>query len=102
MQKDFDAVTAADAQHLAAEQFFDSNCKEIVDNAGFLTTTFEDWYDYDVTTNVPSAKAGLTFVVKSADGTLYKLQIVSNTGTAQGATTQQPATANYLLKVKKL
>lgn len=101
VEKDFDAVTSADAQHLAAEQFFDSNCSEITDDAGFLNTTFEGWYDYDQTTNIPSAKPGLTFVVKSADGTLYKLQIVSNTGTPQGGTTNT-ATANYLLKVKKL
>lgn len=101
VQKDFDAVTAADAQHLASEQFFDASCQEITDAAGFLNTTFEGWYDYDQTTNVPSAKPGLTFVVKSANGTLYKLQIVSNTGTPQGGTNNS-ATANYLLKVKKL
>lgn len=99
--KDFDAVTTADAQHLAAEQFFDSSCAEITDDAGFLNTTFEGWYNYDTTTNIPSAKPDLTFVVKSADGTLYKLQIVSNTGTPQGGT-NNPATANYLLKVQKL
>lgn len=101
VEKDFDAVTSADAQHLAPEQFFDSSCAEIKDEAGFLNTTFEGWYDYDTTTNIPSAKPGLTFVVKSAAGDLYKLQIVSNTGTAAGGT-NATATANYLLKVKKL
>ena len=99
--KSFAQVTAADAADLEPEHFFDANCAEIMDPAGFLQTSFEGWYDYDQVTNVPSAKTNIAFVVRAADGTPYKLEILSNTGEANGGTAAT-ATANYLLKVKKL
>jgi len=101
VNKDFAAVTAVDAENVSQERFFTGDCEPNVDEASFVATTFTGWYDYAESNNIPRAKKGISFVVKSADGTLHKVGIISNTGNPDG-TTNAPATARYLLQVSKL
>jgi hypothetical protein len=76
IDKDFDEVTAADAPSatFATEQFFDADCNAQTDPTGAPLTTFATWYDYDPSTHVLSPHEG-TWLVRGADGTLYKLAI---------------------------
>ena len=76
VDKDFDAVTAADATGMRVESFFESDCAPKMDAAGAVRTTFDGWYDYDAATMTLSPHAG-TWVVKGATGKLYKLRILS-------------------------
>lgn len=101
--KDFDAVTVADADAatIAPESFFDAECTAKTDEIQDPQTSFTGWYDYDQATMKASAKKGVTFLVKSAAGTRYKVGIVSNTGKPDGTTTA-PSTGFYLLKVAPL
>lgn len=74
--KTFDAVTAADAASatIATEQWFDAQCNLTTDPTGAIATTFAGWYDYDQATNKLTPHAGV-FIVRGADGSLYKLAI---------------------------
>jgi hypothetical protein len=100
--KDFADVTADDAAEIAPEKFFDEECKGLKDEAEFILTTFTGWYDYKVGGTGPSAKPGITFIVRGADGTSkYKLQIVTYTGQSDGGVAG-PAGGYFILKVAKL
>jgi hypothetical protein len=103
VSKDFDAVTAADADAatIVPESFFDEECNAKKDEIEDPMTSFTGWYDYDQSTMKASAKKGVSFIVKSAAGARYKVGIVSYTGKPDGTTTA-PATGFFLLKVAKL
>jgi hypothetical protein len=102
VQKDFADVTAADATDIAAEKVFDEECKGLKDEAEFILTSFTGWYDYKVGGTGPSAKPGITFVVRAADGTTkYKVGIVTYTGQSDGGV-EGPAGGYFILKVAKL
>jgi hypothetical protein len=103
LSKDFDAVTAADADSatIAPEKFFDENCVGQKDEASFIITTFSGWYNYAVGAG-PSVKPNVSYVVLGADGTSrYKVGVVSYTGKNDGSTDGQ-ATGRYILKVAAL
>lgn len=101
--KDFDEVTAADADSakIEAESFFDAECNAKTDEIEDPQTTFTGWYDYDPSTMKASARKGVSFIVKGAAGARYKVGIVSYTGKPDGTTTS-PSTGFYLLKVAAL
>lgn len=102
VQKAFADVTAEDAADIAPEKFFDEECKGLKDEAEFILTTFTGWYDYKVGGTGPSAKPGITFVVRGADGTTkHKVEIVTYTGQADGGVAG-PAGGFFILKVAKL
>jgi hypothetical protein len=103
VEKDFDTVTAADAISTppALESLFDEECNAKKDQIGDPQTSFTGWYDYDPSTMKASARAGVSFIVKSAAGVLHKVGIVSYTGKPDG-TTSSPATGFFLLKVSPL
>lgn len=104
LNKDFDAVTAADADAatIAKESFFDEECNEKKDQFDlYLNTTFSDWYDYNTSSMGVSPKAGRTYIVVGGGGQRYKVAITSWTGRPDGTTTN-PATGHYLLKVAPL
>jgi len=101
--KDFDDVTAADADaaSIASETFFDEECNGLTDEASFIVTTFSGWYDYEVGGG-PTVKPRVSFIVRGADGTSrYKVGIVSYTGTSDGGTDGR-ATGRFILKVAPL
>lgn len=103
VSKDFDDVTAADADaaEIAPEKFFDEECVGRKDEAEFIITTFSGWYDYTVGAG-PSVRPGVSFIVRGADGTSrYKVGIVSYTGTSDGGTDGK-ATGRFILKVAAL
>ncbi len=100
--KDFDEVTAADADaaKIAAEKFFEGDCVGRKDEAQFIITTFSGWYNYQVGAG-PSVKPSTAFIVRGADGTSrYKVGIKSYTGQPDGGTGK--STGMFLLKVAKL
>lgn len=103
VEKDFDAVTAADsdAAKISPERLFDQECNARKDEIGDPVTSFTGWYDYDQATSKASARKGVSFIVKSAAGVRYKVGIVSYTGKPDG-TTSAPATGFFLLKVAQL
>lgn len=101
--KDFDDVTAADADaaEIESEKFFDKDCIGRKDQADFIITTFEGWYNYQVGGG-PTVKPDVTFIVRAANGTdRYKLGIVSYTGKSDGSTDGQ-VTGRYILKIASL
>jgi hypothetical protein len=101
--KDFDDVTAddADAAEIAPESFFDEECVGKKDEASFIITSFNGWYDYAVGGG-PTVKPRTSFIVRGADGTSrYKVGIVSYTGTSSGGTDGK-ATGRFILKVAPL
>lgn len=103
VRKDFDAVTAADADaaKIEPETFFDEECNGLKDEASYIITTLSGWYNYEVGAG-PSVKSNVSFVVRGADGTSrYKLGIVSYTGTSAGGT-DGPATGRFIIKVAPL
>lgn len=100
VDKAFDVVTAEDADGLAQEKFFDADCEVKKDEGGFLLSTFLDWYDYDENTHIPTPKKGVTYVVKSASGALFKLALLSYQGKDDGTT--GGATGQWLIQVKAL
>jgi hypothetical protein len=95
----FDAVTAADAQGLATESFFDAQCTVKADQFGGLLTTFSDWYSYDQATNRLTPQA-VTYVVRGGTGSLYKLAIDTYYASANG--TMGIASGYFLIRVAAL
>ncbi|WP_394843037.1 HmuY family protein [Pendulispora brunnea] len=85
--KPFDEVTVADTQGKTfdTENFFDDNCTPKRDEFGSVKTTFSGWYDYNDATHVLTPKEG-TFLVRTAAGAFFKLQILSYYSTADGGT----------------
>ena len=96
--KGIDAVTPADARGavLTPEAFFDADCNAKTDPTGAVATSFTGWYDYDQATNAVTPRPG-TFVVRGAQGGLFKVQIVSYYAQPDG--TPGAAGGRYLLKV---
>lgn len=82
--KDFAAVTKADATALKTESFFDAECNPKKDDFGALETSFSGWYDYNLGEDPKDPRpanhltpfAG-TWIVKGATGKLYKLAILT-------------------------
>ncbi|MBX3190038.1 MAG: HmuY family protein [Labilithrix sp.] len=103
VNKPFASVTAADADaaEIVPEQFFDESCTALPEPLGGPATTFMDWYDYDQATNIPTPRA-VTYIVKGADGTRYKVGIKANDALADGGSRNMMATAFYLLQVSAL
>jgi hypothetical protein len=67
------------------EEWFDADCMLQVDMATMeLITTFSGWSEYDDVNHVLSA-ADVVFIVKSAAGELYKLQILDYYSTPTGS-----------------
>ena len=99
--KKFDDVTAADATGLAQEKFFTGDCQPLTDEGGFLKTTFSSWYDYDQQTHIPTPFLDRTLVMKAADGTLYKVGLLTYQGKDDGSTTGGQ-TGQFVFQVKKL
>lgn len=101
VDKDFDAVTTADASSVTfkPEGFFEADCTAKLDQTGAVKTSFDQWYDYDPATNHLSPHPG-TWLVKGGTGKLYKVQILSYYATADGGVGQ--AGGRYTLKVGAL
>lgn len=99
--KTFSSVDAAsaNAEPLFTEKFFDADCNPQLDQTGAVATTFDDWYDYDQVTHIPSPK-DVTYVVRGATGKKYKVAIKSYQGEADGGT--GTATGYYILQVSAL
>ena len=99
--KTFSAVDAAsaNAEPLFTEKFFDADCNPQLDQTGAVATTFDDWYDYDQVTHIPTPK-DVTYVVRGATGKKYKVAIKSYQGEADGG--MGMATGYYILEVSAL
>jgi hypothetical protein len=65
----------ADTITLEVETWFDSDCTLLTDVTGAVLTTFADWSLYDETTH-QLTPAPWPYVVRGADGALYKLAIL--------------------------
>lgn len=102
IEKDFAAVTAADADaaEIKAEILFDSECNGRLVEGDFISTSFDGWYDYAVEAG-PSVHPGRTFIVRGGTGLRYKVAVVSYRANADGSTDGQ-VTARYLLQVAPL
>jgi hypothetical protein len=83
--KTFDQVTSATGAAIMSEHWFDANCNLQTDETGAPMTTFSSWYDYDMDTHVLTPHKG-TYVVRGADGALYKLAILDYYATPSGGT----------------
>jgi hypothetical protein len=101
LAKAFASVTPADiaAATPAAESFFDADCNAKLDPTGAAKTTFADWYDYDETTNIPTPKPNVTFVVQGGTGRKYKVAIKAYDALPDGGTRNNTSTGFYLLEV---
>ncbi|WP_394832477.1 HmuY family protein [Pendulispora rubella] len=99
--KAYEEVTQADAQGktFASENFFNDDCTPKLDANSKVRTTFSDWYDYNPATHTLAPKAG-TWLVKSAAGTLFKLQILSYYSSPDGGVGS--AGGHFTLKVEAL
>jgi len=101
VEKPFDQVTAADAERVMPESFFDAECNARRDAIEDPQTTFTGWYDYDQARMRASPRVDVTFVVRSASGKPWRIQIASYTGKPDGTSTS-PSTGFYLLRVAPL
>ncbi len=95
----FDALSSAGSASPEREVWFDASCNLYTDAVGGIKTTFSGWYDYDATTNHLTPHPG-AWVVRAADGSLYKLAIVNYYGTPSGGTSS--AGANYIVEYAAL
>jgi hypothetical protein len=98
----FESVTAADADAAVflPESFFDEECNAKTDLIGGPETTFSDWYEYEEATNMPTPR-NITYLVKGATGTRYKIGIETFTANPDG-TTDRGSTGYFLLRVAAL
>ncbi|AKV02804.1 hypothetical protein AKJ09_09467 [Labilithrix luteola] len=101
VDKEFDAVTAADASSatFAKEIFFDADCNPQTDQTGAVKTTFDGWYDYNTADNTLTPAAG-TWLVKGGAGKLYKIAIVTYYATPDGGVGMSGG--RYVIKVGAL
>ena len=78
VDKDFDAVTAADetAAKLSVEDFLDDECNPILDRIDNPATSLSTWYDYNEQTHVLTPLKHV-YLIRGGTGKLYKLQILS-------------------------
>jgi hypothetical protein len=99
--KTFSSVDAAsaNAEPLFIEKFFDADCNPQLDQTQTVSTTFDDWYDYDQVTHIPSPK-DVTYVVRGGTGKKYKVGIKAYDGTPDGGTGM--TNGYYLLQVTAL
>lgn len=100
LDKEFEAVTAADAQGVIylEEGWFDGACTLATDEAGAIKTTFAGWYLYENMTLTPAPG---TWLVRGADGaSIFKLQIVSYYSNPDGSPGM--AGGRYLVRVAPL
>jgi hypothetical protein len=99
--KTFSSVdnASANAEPLFVEKFFDADCNPQLDVTQTVSTTFDDWYNYDQVTHIPSPK-DVTYVVRGGTGKKYKIALESYQGEADGGTGM--ATGYYLIKVSAL
>lgn len=97
--KTFAEVTEADAKaaSIQTEDWFDDACALAMDMAGSIKTTFAGWYDYNNMTLTPHPGV---FVVRGADGALYKLAILDYYATPEG--TSGMAGGRYKIEVAPL
>ena len=101
----FDAITDAQVMSAvtASESFFDADCNPKYDQTGStVLTTFSNWYDYDMTTMIPSPDPGRTFVVKGGTGRLYKVGIKAYDALADGGSRNNMSTGYFLLQVHEV
>ncbi len=89
----------ANAEPLFTEKFFDADCNPQLDQTQTVSTTFDDWYNYDQVTHIPSPK-DITYVVRGGTGKKYKVAIKSYQGEADGG--MGMATGYYILEVTPL
>lgn len=78
VDKDFDAVTAADEANAKQtfENFLDDDCNPVLDRIANPATTFAEWYDYNEQTHVLTPFKHV-YLVRGGTGKLYKLQVMS-------------------------
>ena len=102
VQKDFDAVTAADeaSAKQGVEDFLDNECNAVLDRIGNPATTFADWYDYNDQTHVLTPFK-YVYLVRGGTGKLYKVQIMSFYTNPDGSIATEGG-GRFLLKVAAL
>ncbi|MFO0662629.1 MAG: HmuY family protein [Polyangiaceae bacterium] len=102
VDKDFDAVTAADeaSAKMGAEDFLDNDCNPVLDRIGNPATTFADWYDYNEQTHVLTPFKHV-YLVRGGTGKLYKVQIMSFYTNPDGSIATEGG-GRFLLKVAAL
>jgi len=81
------------------EVFLDEQCERQVDETGAVKTSFDGWYDYEEATHYTSPRAG-TWLVKGVTGQMYKVQLVTYFGRADGTTGE--ASGRFVLKAGAL
>lgn len=94
-----DQVTSAP---IASERFFDADCNPQLDENMEAETTFSGWYDYDLTTHIPSPKPNVTYAVRGGTGKLFKVAIEAYDGFPDGGSRMDVSTGYYLLKVSEV
>lgn len=100
LDKEFDAVTAADAQGVTypEEDWFDDACALQVDEGGAIATSFAGWYLYE---NMKVTPAPGTWLVRGGGGaSVFKLQILSYYSNPDGS--DGMAGGRYLVRVATL
>ena len=98
---EFASVGADDARGrtFASESFFEADCTPKLDATGALRTSFDEWYDYDISNNTLSPKRG-TWLVRGTTGKVYKVRILTYYATPDGGAGQ--AGGRYTLEVGEL
>lgn len=99
--KTIDEVTSADAASASfrTETFLEEDCSPRVDATGAVLTSFEGWYDYNQATHFTAPKPG-TWLVKSASGALFKIELVTYFGRPDG--TVGESGGRFVVKVEAL
>lgn len=102
VEKSFASVTAADATDsaIAAESFFDADCKAKTDPTGAPATTFSDWYEYDQATNMITGPRAVTYIVRGGTGKKYKVGIKAYDGAPDGG--KGTASGAFIIQVAAL
>lgn len=86
---------------LPVETWFDADCTLVTDATGAVATTLGGWSEYDETTHRVSPAPDLVYVVRGADGTLYKLSILDYYARPDGTTGASDG-GHYKLRVAPL
>ncbi len=96
LDKEFDAVTSADAgATFETEVWFDADCTLLTDQTGAIATAFDGWYDYENAVVTPGAG---TWLVRSGDGTsVHKVEILDYYSNPDG--TSGMAGGRYRIRV---
>lgn len=100
VDKAFADVTKADIPAtLPAESFFDTDCNAKVDATNAVKTSFDGWYDYNLSDNTLAPHPG-TWIVKGGTGKTYKVAITSYYANPDGTAGQ--AGGRFTMKVAPL